>query len=307
MPPTLLRIIRHGVTPWNYDGRIQGQSDIPLAPEGEQQAEILAAYLALEEWDALYSSDLQRARRTAEIIGKAVDLYPIADAGLREVAFGFLEGLTFSERQMIYGNRTDIPGAGVESPTDLADRGMRAIGRVVMAHPGERVLAVAHGALIRAIISAIEGRSFEGPINNTAVADLEFTAGAWRVLRYPDASHLAGDPALGGLRLTGEKGMIAHPPRAERLGQLLVQAGAPTYSTAQVRAMIDGSMAVECAFDPTTELPVACIRALGDGVTRAWMDLRVVDPRWQQYPVLAALAARLRARYPQVAWVEPGQ
>lgn len=67
---TLIGLIRHGVTDWNYEYRAQGQVDIPLNDEGRRQAELLSKRMENEEWDYIYSSDLSRALETAEIIGR---------------------------------------------------------------------------------------------------------------------------------------------------------------------------------------------------------------------------------------------
>src|SRR5437660_2471183 len=95
--PLQLVFIRHGSSTWNDEGRIQGQLDPPLSEKGREQAEKLAARLRDETVDALYSSDLQRARSTADAvsgaIGKEVALLP----ELREVALGEWEGLNRHE------------------------------------------------------------------------------------------------------------------------------------------------------------------------------------------------------------------
>jgi 2,3-bisphosphoglycerate-dependent phosphoglycerate mutase len=67
---TRISLVRHGVTDWNYAGRVQGRSDIPLAPEGERQTAATAERLTTESWDAVYSSPLQRAYQTALAIAR---------------------------------------------------------------------------------------------------------------------------------------------------------------------------------------------------------------------------------------------
>src|SRR3712207_5051301 len=92
-PDSQLLLIRHGETQWNLDQRIQGHHDIPLSSKGEEQARLLARYLADERLDVVYSSDLSRARVTAGILaeGRAEVLI---DPRFREANMGEFETLT---------------------------------------------------------------------------------------------------------------------------------------------------------------------------------------------------------------------
>jgi probable phosphoglycerate mutase len=90
--PTRVLLVRHGQSTWNADGRWQGQADPPLSALGEQQAREAAA--RLRDVDALWASDLDRARRTATILGDALGLGVRVDARLRERHAGPWQGLT---------------------------------------------------------------------------------------------------------------------------------------------------------------------------------------------------------------------
>ena len=94
-------LVRHGETAWNAERRLQGHIDIPLNPRGLSQAEATARSLARagERFAALYSSDLQRARQTAEAVARAHGLAATHDARLRERHYGVLQGLTFDEAE----------------------------------------------------------------------------------------------------------------------------------------------------------------------------------------------------------------
>ena len=80
---TTLLLVRHGETDWNADGRLQGHTDRPLSEFGRRQARQLAGDLEDEEFEALYASDLARARETAEIVGERLGLPVWFDRDLR--------------------------------------------------------------------------------------------------------------------------------------------------------------------------------------------------------------------------------
>jgi phosphoserine phosphatase len=92
-----LTLVRHGATLWNAQGRFQGITNLPLTAQGRAQARALSVRLAGERADCIYSSDLLRARETAEIIARPHRLKVLADTRLREFGFGRWEGLTWEE------------------------------------------------------------------------------------------------------------------------------------------------------------------------------------------------------------------
>ena len=85
---TTLLLVRHGETDWNADGRLQGHTDRPLSDFGRRQARQLADELEGEQFDAIYASDLARARETAEIVGARLGLPVVLDPDLREKDWG---------------------------------------------------------------------------------------------------------------------------------------------------------------------------------------------------------------------------
>ena len=85
---TRILAVRHGETEWNAQQRIQGHTDIPLNAVGRQQARQLARALAGEAVDAVYSSDLQRARATAQAAAEVLQRPVTLEPGLRERGFG---------------------------------------------------------------------------------------------------------------------------------------------------------------------------------------------------------------------------
>jgi probable phosphoglycerate mutase len=166
---TLLTLVRHGETDWNRDRRIQGSTDIPLNDTGRAQARDAAALLR-DGWDAssvapiVVSSDLSRARETAEIIAAELDLpAPRTYPALRERSYGDAEGVEASEFIRRWGDwhSAEIPGA--EPWQHLRERALRALAQVVRdarratAPAAASVIVVTHGALIRELLRHATG------------------------------------------------------------------------------------------------------------------------------------------------------
>ena len=147
---TTLLLVRHGETDWNADGRLQGQTDRPLSDFGRRQARRLAEELGDEQLEAIYSSDLSRARETAEIVGGRIGLPVVLDPELREKNWGTWEGLTAVER-----DRVEFVG---ETTEEHQERILRALRRIAERHPGDgRVLVVTHGGSMRRVQTAALG------------------------------------------------------------------------------------------------------------------------------------------------------
>jgi probable phosphoglycerate mutase len=157
---TELLLVRHGETDWNAEGRLQGHTDRPLNELGRRQAKELADRLAGEGADAIYTSDLARARATAEIIGDRLGLPVVVDADLREKNWGTWEGLTGDERVLV-----EFEGESTEAH---GDRVVAAVRRIAARHPGRRVVVVTHGGSLRRIQAALNGVA-EPVIENCAV------------------------------------------------------------------------------------------------------------------------------------------
>ncbi len=146
---TTLLLVRHGETDWNAEGRLQGHTDRPLSEYGRRQARRLAEELVDEPLDAIYASDLARARETAEIVGERLTLPVMLDGDLREKDWGTWEGLTPAER-----DRVEFSGESTEAHQE---RILRALGRIAQRHPGACVLVVTHGGSMRRVQTAALG------------------------------------------------------------------------------------------------------------------------------------------------------
>ena len=154
MTKTTIGFLRHGQTDWNVDFRLQGTADIPLNEVGKEQARRAASFIHREDWDALLSSPLSRAVDTAKIMAELVGFSDIeVEDLLLERAFGEAEGMLHEQWREKYGNHTPAPGS--ESLEDLATRGWLLLERLVLLHPGKRVLAVSHGAMIRKLLGLL--------------------------------------------------------------------------------------------------------------------------------------------------------
>ena len=160
-----LLLVRHGETPWNLDGRLQGSTDVDLSEKGREQARLVGRRLSTTTIDLAYSSNQSRARETAEIIlegrdveGRDVPLHAIPE--LRERSHGVFEGLTAKERRQRY---PDLFAASLLNNLDFAPTGgetFRQTNRRMAAwaqdfrdaHLDSTVLVVGHGGTLRAAI-----------------------------------------------------------------------------------------------------------------------------------------------------------
>jgi broad specificity phosphatase PhoE len=177
---TELLLVRHGETDWNRDRRFQGHANPPLNATGRAQAHALAAELAGEGIELVYTSDLVRARETAEIVAARFDADVLLLRELREIDVGEWEGLTWPEIEERYpeGARSwRERGYGWESGESyeqLGERVVAALTRIAADHPEERVLVVGHGGTIRATRAFIEGLSVpESRARSRAIGNCE--------------------------------------------------------------------------------------------------------------------------------------
>jgi broad specificity phosphatase PhoE len=158
---TGLWLVRHGQTDWNIQGRYQGQADMPLNEAGIIQAEDAAARLADLPIAAVYSSDLSRAKRTAEIVAARLGLPVEEDVRLREIHQGEWQGLLVSEIASRYASEvsrfrsspTTARAPGGETVAEVAARLRAAADDISRANPGQQVLVVSHGLALATLIA----------------------------------------------------------------------------------------------------------------------------------------------------------
>lgn len=191
---TTIGLVRHGITDWNIQGIAQGSSDVPLNETGRQQAELLANRLAAEEnWDVIISSDLSRAKETAEIIGQKLHL-PVShfDTRLRERSGGKIEGTTEKERLEKWGTDWRELDLSMENLDEATERGLGCLEDVLENFNGQRVLLVSHGALIGLILQKLLPEKFkETSMDNTSITILKNAESCWDCSLYNCTVHLA--------------------------------------------------------------------------------------------------------------------
>jgi broad specificity phosphatase PhoE len=160
---TTILIARHGQSDWNQEKRWQGHADRPLTERGREQAQALADRLAHIVLDAVYSSDLQRARDTAAVVAESQGLELRQLPDLREVDVGSWSGLTRAEAEERFPEgfarwRDGYPGwKDGETYEAMTERVLRAVDEIAAEHAGGRVLVVSHGGPIRAMHAAALG------------------------------------------------------------------------------------------------------------------------------------------------------
>ncbi len=224
-------IVRHGVTLWNKEARYQGQTDIPLSEDGIAQAQAVGKRLAAEPVCRVYSSDLSRAKVTADIIAQHHHIEVKTDRRLREMFFGEWEGLTFDEigakwpglRDRWLKDPVNLRPPGGESASDLISRVLEAMrdiyselrgtrdeegpapaaaaGRSTEGAPASQptprpcCVIVCHGGVIRSLIALSSSGSAESmwskPVRQSSVTTGSLGPGGLVIEAWDDVSHLS--------------------------------------------------------------------------------------------------------------------
>lgn len=168
IPETRFGLIRHARTLWNAEKRIQGHGDSPLTPEGEAHARRWAKTLVGKNWNRILCSDTGRAIRTAEIINQTLNVSLEKDARLREQNWGRWTGMTIAEVDTLLSEKPDgqdgvgwqfRPPEG-ESRTETWRRGHEALLEAARTRPGQLILVVTHGGMIRCLVNRCLGFGF---------------------------------------------------------------------------------------------------------------------------------------------------
>jgi len=204
MNTTRFCLVRHGETDWNAERRLQGHTDIDLNPRGiAQAAQMAKAIKAIDlEFDVLYTSDLQRAAKTANAIETLFNTKAIVDPTLRERHLGVLQGVSTAEAPQfdaeLWKNHLsrDIHEElrGGESIAQFAKRIHQALEKIRQQHLGKTILLVSHGGALDMMYRLASKQALDAEkavsVPNASLNWISHDGNAWKVDRWADTSHL---------------------------------------------------------------------------------------------------------------------
>ena len=205
MSNTHICFIRHGETTWNAERRVQGHIDIPLNTAGMGQAKRLATALAQTKhsFDAIYSSDLERALHTANVVANALSLAVHTTPQLRERNVGQLQGLLLSEAPVLLpeiwqshiARELDHDLGGGESIRTFHQRMQEVLELLLRQHRGQSILAVSHGGSLDMIYRIVTQQALDAErvavVPNTSLNWITHDGSVWSIQRWADTSHLS--------------------------------------------------------------------------------------------------------------------
>ena len=194
MGKTILFMVRHGESEANKRDAYLGHYDLPLTEIGRKQAEMAADFAQTLGVDAIYTSDLSRARSTAFATARRLGLSVQAAPQMREMYMGQWEDMTFDRVRSDYAElffiwANDIANGitpGGETVKELESRVLAAMTAIAERNPGKRVLVFCHGTPIRAMAAHGMGKAI-GAIpwpSNASVTTLEYEAGKFTCTQY---------------------------------------------------------------------------------------------------------------------------
>lgn len=197
---TMILLIRHGVTPFNKQKRMQGHIDTELHEDGVDQAMKLKEKMKNVKIDVVYSSPLKRALSTAK--AAFPDRNIIIEDDLKERCYGILEGLTLKEVENSVGKDVyeeylksrHLEVEGCESQEDLENRVCSIMEKIARSNHGKTVAVVAHGGLFNAFYLKISNRPREDyrvfRSHNASVTEVIYDNGKWELKNFNDISHM---------------------------------------------------------------------------------------------------------------------
>jgi probable phosphoglycerate mutase len=199
-----LHLVRHGDTEASGEGIFCGDLDMPLTPSGLVQADKVGALAVALRPNALYVSPKRRAIQTVEPAARLLQLQPVVDAGLREIAYGTWEGQREADIRQTESTVYEAwvrdpalhPPPGGEGGFAIAARTIAVLERIQAAHPTGVVLVVSHKATIRVLTCALLGLHigrFRDKVScpTASLTSFEFGDRGAMLVRIGDTAHLA--------------------------------------------------------------------------------------------------------------------
>ena len=200
---TRLCLVRHGETGWNVERRLQGHLDIALNARGREQAIATADALSGHRFEAVYSSDLVRAKATAALAAERLGLRLETSEALRERNYGAFQGLTYDEAEVQHPQAYarfkarelafPIPGGG-ESLDAFSLRIVDALSALAQRHPGKSILVVTHGGVLDIAHRLAAGKPLKAArdflIPNAALNWIAHENGSWQLEAWAQQAHL---------------------------------------------------------------------------------------------------------------------
>lgn len=208
-----LILVRHGQSQWNLENRFTGWVDVPLTPQGENEARRAGGHLKSYQFTRAFASALQRAQRTLALILEVTNQknVPVTkDKALNERHYGALQGLDKKETALKYGDdqvkvwrrsydvppptdKTDMNPEGIaESLKDTAARTLPYFYSAILPHvkKGETVLVAAHGNSLRSIVMDLD------KLTKEQVLELNLDTGVPIVYEIDDRGHVVSKKIL---------------------------------------------------------------------------------------------------------------
>lgn len=198
---TEMILARHGQTKWNVIEVFRGRSDVDLDETGYRQAELLAEFLSEREIEAVYSSPLQRALKTARAVASRHKLDVVITESLNDLRFGEWEGMAVPGVQQKYPtlfnkwtekpHHVQIPGG--ESLDDVSSRVKTLVSGIIKRHEGTVVLVshrVVHKVLILALLGLDNSHFWNIKIDTAAITTFNYENNRWVLNEHNNTSYL---------------------------------------------------------------------------------------------------------------------
>ncbi|BBE31052.1 phosphatase [Tepiditoga spiralis] len=201
-----LYITRHGETEWNIEKKFQGWGDSPLTKKGINQAKLLSERLKNIKFNAIYSSSLKRAYKTAEILkrDRKIEIKQMED--LKEINLGKWQGVNYESFNGIYSNELYLfwnkphlyKNETGENFYEVKKRVKEVLNKIIKNHNEGNVLIVTHGIILKIIMSIYENIELKDLwkktyCENTSLTIVEVNDNKFNILMTGDKSHLKGE------------------------------------------------------------------------------------------------------------------